>query len=70
MQRTPTATQRLAAVLIGQDLADWVTERRQHRYQPSWQALADELREVTNGDVDVTRETLRLWYGEPTEKSA
>lgn len=75
MQRTNTATQRLASVILGQDLGEWVAERRAHPYEPSWQAIADELREVTDNEVDVSRETLRLWYGqrvagEPTEKSA
>ena len=70
MANTPTATQRLATVLLGQDLGEWVAERRAHPYQPSWQAIADELTRTTDGQIEVSRETLRLWYADPAEKQA
>lgn len=64
MQPTDTATQRLASTILGQDVRDWVNERRGHPYQPSWAAIADELTEATAGQVRVSRETLRLWMSE------
>lgn len=60
--------QRLATVLLEQDLGQWVAERKAHPYKPSWTAIAAELKAATDGQVEVTGETLRLWYGEtPTE---
>lgn len=56
-----TAAQRLATVLLGQDVVEWVKERREHPYSPTWQAIADELRKATDGQVDVTRESIRMW---------
>lgn len=62
MQPTSTATQRLASNILGSDVAEWIMERRRHPYMPSWATIAEELKQATNGQVDVSRETIRLWY--------
>jgi hypothetical protein len=60
---SPTPLQRLATVLLGQDLAEWVAERRDPEVRHSWQLIARQLRKATAGEVDVSGETLRVWYG-------
>lgn len=54
-----TPTQRLAGMLLGQPVTDWVVVRRDAGR--SWRLVARDLYEATNGQVDVTHETLRLW---------
>lgn len=62
---TPTATQRLASVLLGGDLRSWVEDRRNPAdVRRSWRVIANELRYATNGEVNVTGETLRGWFGD------
>ncbi len=56
----PTPTQRLADVLLGRSVADYVAERRDAGR--SWRLVARDLYKATNGAVDVTHETLRGWY--------
>lgn len=56
-----TPTQRLAEVLLGQPLADYVADKRDDG--KSWQQIASRLNHDTSGVVDVSRETLRQWYG-------
>lgn len=67
-----TPTQRLATVLLGEDLSQWVAERRDPAALHSWRLISDQLRKATNGQVDVTGETLRIWYGlsEPQERAS
>ena len=65
-----TATQRLASLLLGADVAEWIAERREHPYSPTWQQIADELDEATNGQVKVSRETVRLWLEAEKEGAA
>ena len=57
-----TATQRLADVLLGRPVEDYIAERREAG-RP-WRFIARDLHEATNGQIDVTYETLRTWYGE------
>jgi len=57
-----TATQQLAELLLGQPLDDWLTERRTGWGKRPYRRIAEELAHVTNGKVDVTGETLRLWH--------
>lgn len=52
-------------MLLGEDVIEWIRERRGHPYSPTWQTIADELREATGGQVDVTREAVRQWAAEP-----
>lgn len=57
-----TPTQKLANVLLGQDVRDFIAERR--AANRAWRFIARDLYEATNGQVDVTYETLRQWFGE------
>jgi len=54
-----TATQRLASVLLDQDVCDYIAEKR--AAGRSWRLLARDLYDATGGHVDVTSETLRQW---------
>ena len=53
--------QELATVLLGEDVLDWIAERRTAVPRWTWELLADELAKVTDGKVSVSRETLRQW---------
>jgi hypothetical protein len=59
-----TPTQRLAAIMLGRPLADYVAAKRTARPRWTWQQIADELALDTDGDVVVSREALRQWYGD------
>lgn len=65
-----TPTQRLATVLLGRDLGEWVAERRDPEALHPWRLIAQQLRKATDGQVDVTGETLRSWYGDLTPVKA
>lgn len=52
---------RLATMLLGRPVLDWVREKRAEDPQPSWTAIAEELNHRTNGAVVVTREAIRQW---------
>lgn len=54
-----TATQRLATILIGQDVNEFIAERR--NAGRAWRFIVRDLYEATGGQVDVTYETLRQW---------
>lgn len=56
-----TPTHRLADVLLPTTLAEFVAEKRADGR--SWRLIARDLHEDTNGQVDVTAETLRGWFG-------
>lgn len=62
-----TPTQRLASLLLGQPVTDWITDKRDAGL--SWRLTARELCTTTQGQVDVTAETLRGWTGS-TERAA
>lgn len=57
-----TPTQRLASMLIGQDVRDFIAEKRASGR--AWRFIARDLYDATDGQVDVTYETLRQWFGE------
>ena len=54
-----TPTQRLAGLLLGEPVNQWISLRRSNG--ASWRAIAKELDAATGGQVDVTYETLRGW---------
>lgn len=56
--------QQLATVLLGQDLAAYVVEKRTAVPQWSWRLIAEQLRIDTDDKVDVSGESLRSWYGD------
>lgn len=58
-----TPTHRLADLLLPTTLADFVQTRRD--VGRSWRLIARDLHEETDGQVDVTAETLRSWFGTP-----
>lgn len=55
-----TPTQRLASLLLQQPVEDWITSKRDAGV--SWRLIARELHTVTDGQIDVTAETLRGWF--------
>lgn len=55
-------TKQLATLALGTDVVAWVTARRDTPAEPSFRTIAGELRAATGGRVDVTDETIRLWY--------
>lgn len=59
-----TPTQRLAAMKLGRPLADYVDDKRNTHPRWSWGMIATQLAEDTGGDIVVSREALRQWYGE------
>lgn len=56
-----TPTQRLADLLLPTTLGDFVATRR--ATGRSWRLIARDLHEQTGGQIDVTAETLRGWFG-------
>lgn len=58
-----TPTQRLAETLLGQSLDEWIMARRARGL--SWKSIAADLAVTTDGQVDLNRETLRVWYRPP-----
>lgn len=59
-----TPTRRLAEVLLGRPLDEWVRERR--AAGSSWRLISMELWDATNHEVVVTYETLRSWFPDET----
>lgn len=56
-----TPSHRLADVLLPTTLAEFVSTKR--AAGRSWRLIARDLLEDTEGQVDVTPETLRSWFG-------
>ncbi len=54
---TESAMQRLATVMLGQPVQDWIIEQRAKPL--SWRAIANLLEDETA--VSVTHETIRQW---------
>lgn len=63
-----TPTHRLADLLLPTTLTEFVQERRATRR--SWRLIARDLHQETDGQVDVTAETLRSWFGRNDEAAA
>lgn len=57
---TVTATQQLASLLLKRDVNDFIAEKRAEG-RP-WRFVARDLYDATDGQVDVTYETLRTWH--------
>lgn len=58
MDTTPSL--RLATVLLGEPVGDWVIRRR--RAGASWPAIAEALGLATNGQVALSAQYLRVTY--------
>ena len=54
-----TATQRLADLLLDEPVEVFVSRKRSEGR--SWRLIARDLFTLTNGQVDVTTQTLRMW---------
>lgn len=63
-----TPTQRLASILLEEDVREFIANRRSAG-RP-WRFIARDLYNATDGQVDVTYETLRQWHDEPEAASA
>lgn len=55
-----TPTRRLADLLLGGKLDDFVLTRRAEGR--AWRLISRDLWEETDGELDVTYETLRSWF--------
>lgn len=55
-----TPTYRLAEVLLGEPLDQWV--KRQRKAGASWRLIAMELWRATDHEIVVSFETLRSWF--------
>lgn len=62
MRQTPT--QRLADLILAEPLEEFVRTRRAQN--TSWRLIERDLLAATDGQVDVTYETLRSWYPDET----
>lgn len=54
-----TPTQRLAGLILGEPVDSWI--RKQRIGGKAWRDIAAELRDRTNGQVDVSYEAIRKW---------
>lgn len=63
-----TPKQQLATLLFGGDLETFVRDRRD--VGTPWRVVARDLYEATDGKVDVTHETLRVWFPDDQKASA
>ena len=62
MGTTETTAQRLASITLGQPVHDWIAARRAEG--ASWRQIAEQLRQQTNGEIDLTHEACRRWHGD------
>lgn len=58
MSPPPSPLQRLASILIGEDVGPWINRRRPEK---SWRKIATELSDATNGEIDVPAQTVTNW---------
>jgi hypothetical protein len=65
--KAETPKQRLASLLLGQAVAPWIRARRP---DTSWRLIAAELREKTQGEIDVPPQTLINWAPDPAPEPA
>jgi hypothetical protein len=56
----PTASHRLAEILLGENLEEFVRSRR--RTGVPWRRIARDLWVATDHEADIAFETLRLWF--------
>lgn len=54
-----TPRQRIADLLLGRPVEDFIAERRANA--DSWTSIAIALRDATDGEIDVTGEAIRQW---------
>lgn len=56
----PTPTQKLAGIILGRPVEEWIRDRRETTGR-SWRLISRDLYEATNGQVDITHEAVRKW---------
>lgn len=68
--QNPTPTHRLADLLLGGPgaLEDFVRSRREAGM--AWRLVAREVYEATDGEIDLTYETLRTWFPDAPKEAA
>lgn len=59
-----SAKQRLAEVLLDRSMTEYIAEKRNSTPKWPWRLIAQQLAADTGGQVEVTHETLRQWYGD------
>ena len=50
----------LASLQLGRSVYDYIAEQRANG--TAWRAIANNLRDATNGATDVTDQTVRAWH--------
>ena len=55
----PTARQRLAGLLLGRPVGEFIAEKRANG--STWPDIAVALRDATDGEIAVTGEAVRQW---------
>lgn len=63
-----TPTQRLADRILDGELESFVVSRRTSG--KSWRVIARDLYNATDGEIDVTYETVRGWFAELAKAAA
>lgn len=63
-----TTKQQLASLLLGRPVAPWALERRAAGV--TWRQIATELREATDGKIDVPPQTLINWTARVQDRVA
>lgn len=61
MSISMTPNMKLAGILLGRPVTDWIADRREAG--DSWRRIELALEEATNGQIRVEHETLRRWSG-------
>lgn len=56
----PTAKQRLADLVLGRPLGDFVAERRADG--KAWRRISRDLADATDGAIEISGESLRSWF--------
>ena len=64
MSATATPTQRLATLILGMPVADWIAGQRE--LGRTWRDIAARLDHATKGQVIVSHESIRQWSDEVT----
>ena len=67
-----TPTQRLADLMLGENgpLERFVRDRRGQDPPQPWRYISRDLRDLTDGQVDITEQSLRTWFRDPPEAEA
>lgn len=65
---TETPKQRLASLLLGTPVTPWIRLRRLRGL--AWRHIGAELRDATQGEIDVPPQTLINWAPDPAAEPA